>query len=255
MFFSKRILQLCSVIRFRDKAIIGRPLLYYCRPPVDDPWIRLFHFINYNIYLLFYRKTKASVQIIQYCFIFTNFISVMPPPLCCNLLLSFNFSSHFLIQSFWIPFPCWPHAGLINPIRALSAVRNAPPEAWFFLPCVSAIIWWALELHRPAGFTQHHNWPPRTGNFHRCKQRAYMCTVQKHMQAHWSWWQVYCVRITPERVWAAVCLMCMRQNSPRSSRLIWTDDSVPAGTAVTCWDLLTMRPVSWILRISGLSLL
>lgn len=104
MFFSKRILQLCSVIRFRDKAIIGRPLLYYCRPPVDDPWIRLFHFINYNIYLLFYRKTKASVQIIQYCFIFTNFISVMPPPLCCNLLLSFNFSSHFLIQSFWIPF-------------------------------------------------------------------------------------------------------------------------------------------------------
>lgn len=265
MFFSKRILQLCSVIRFRDKAIIGRLLLYYCRPPVDDPWIWLFHFMNYNIYPLFYRKTKASVEIIQYFFIFTSFISLMPPPLSCNLLLSFHFfflfSSHFLIQSFWIPFPCWPHAGLINPIRALNAevcVWNVVPEAWFFLPCVSAIIWSALELHQPAGFTQHHNWPPCTGNFHMCKQQAHMCTVQKHMQAHWSRWQyvqVYCVRIKPERVWAAVCLMCMRQNSPRSSRLIWTDDSVPAGMVVTCWDLQTMRPVSWILRISGLSLL
>lgn len=104
------------------------------------------------------------------------------------------------------------------------------PEALVFLPCVSAIIWSALELHRPAGFTQHPpdrwNWPPCTGNFHMSKQQAHMYSTETHTQAHWLRWQYVqaeCVHITPESAWAGVCLLCMRQNSPRSSRL-WPCD-------------------------------
>lgn len=121
MFFSKRILQLCSVIRFRDKAIIGRLLLYYCRPPVDDPWIWLFHFMNYNIYPLFYRKTKASVEIIQYFFIFTSFISLMPPPLSCNLLLSFHFF-FFILFSFF-------NSEFLNSLSLLATCRSHKPNS------------------------------------------------------------------------------------------------------------------------------